>query len=202
MDIDTYDYKQVDLKQYLQAVNVGIFNDVFQPTFADDYKVIFGNTIPQTLDIVISLCYGDKPVTTKVSEMSADDFKQAVQGIIALNVDGWKRAAKTMVTDYDVVKPVIRETTRTETGDENETNNDVTTGSQKAFNDTEFSDDTKDTANNTRERKSNNTVTETVTGTGSRNISDTVEKEMQIRLDNWRKNIIFAIVREITKDIY
>lgn len=202
MDIDTYDYEQVDLKQYLQAVNVGIFHDVFQPTFADDYKVIFGNTIPQTLDVVVSLCYGDKPVTTKVLEMSTDDFKQAVQGIIALNVDGWKRAAKTMVADYDAVKPVIRETTRKETGDENETNNDVTTGSQKAFNDTEFSDDTKDTANNTRERKSNNTVTETVTGTGSRNISDTVEKELQIRLDNWRKSIIFAIVREITKDIY
>ena len=202
MDIDTYDYEHVDLKQYLQTVNVGIFNDVFQPTFADDYKVIFGDTIPQTLDVVVSLRYGDKPVTAKVSEMSTDDFKQAVQGIIALNVDGWKRAAKTMVTDYDVVKPVIRETTRTETGDENETNNDVTTGSQKAFDDTEFSDDTKDTANNTRERKSNNTVAETVTGTGSRNISAAVEKELQIRLDNWRESIIFAIVREITKGIY
>lgn len=192
----------MDLKEYLQTVNVGIFKDVFMQSFADEYKQIFGTKIPQTYDVVVSLCYGDRPVTTKVSEMNTDDFKQALTGIITLNVDNWVRAAKTMVTDYDVIKPVVRETTRTETGNENESNDDVSTGSQKAFDDDKFTDDTKDTANNTRERKHDVTVKETVTGTGTNDFSENVEKEMRLRLDNWRKSIIFAIVSQITLDIY
>jgi hypothetical protein len=33
-------------------------------------------------------------------------------------------------------------------------------------------------------------------------VSGEIAKELQLRRDNWRKNIIFALVREITTSIY
>ena len=108
-----------------------------------------------------------------------------------------------MLADYDVLTPVTGEIERTETVTLQESTDNTETGANVAFNDTDFSDSDRKTAQDERNRTESRKTTETSKGTGaSKSISSEIEKELQLRRDNWRKNIIFALVREITTSIY
>lgn len=175
-----------------------LVRDIFYKEHKEDYTAIFGNVLPQTYDVLISLKCGDKVVSDKVT---VDNCKDVVNAIINANVENWKQAAKTMQLEFDTLNPVRRSTTTTGKGTENQTANDANTESVKAFNDTDFTPDNKNESNNTKERTTTDERTETVTGFDG-DIYSQLRKDFAFRLDNWRESIIFAIVSEITLSIY
>ena len=178
----------------------GIFATIFKPNYPVQYGVIFGQTIPQTYDVLASFKCGDK---TLVDAVTIDTYKDIVSAVIAMNVDNWVKAANVMLKDYDALKPIKHEVTRQTNGNNNETVNDSTTNNSKAFNDTEFSPDSKGTSESTKSYTNAQTVVESVTGIGeNKDTTDILQKEFAFRLEKWRESIIFAIVNEITLSVY
>jgi hypothetical protein len=174
----------------------GIFATVFKTEYPTEYAAIFGDTDPSKLDAYALLMYGGKTVVNSITS-------DVVSAVIAVNVQGWEREAAAMLADYDVLTPVTGQVERTETVTLQESTDNTETGANKAFNDTDFSDSDRKTANDERNRTEERQTTETSKGTGaSKSISTEIAKELQLRRDNWRKNIIFALVRELTTSIY
>lgn len=178
----------------------GIFATVFKTEYPTEYAAIFGDTDPTKLDAYALLMYGGKTVASNITSDNASDV---VSAVIAVNVQGWERESAAMLADYDVLTPVTGSVERTETVTLQESTDNTETGANKAFNDTDFSDSDRKTANDERNRTESRKTTETSKGTGaSKSISTEIAKELQLRRDNWRKNIIFALVRELTTSIY
>ena len=178
----------------------GIFATVFKTGYPAEYAAIFGDTDPAKLDAYALLMYGGKTVASIITSGNASD---AVSAVIAVNVQGWEREAAAMLAGYDVLTPVTGQIERTETVTLQESTDNTETGANKAFNDTGFSDSGRKTANDERNRTEERQTTETSKGTGEgKSISSEIAKELQLRRDNWRKNIIFALVRELTTSIY
>ena len=175
-----------------------LVRDIFYKEHEEDYTAIFGNVLPQTYDVIISLKCGDKVVSDKVT---VDNCKDVVNAIINANVENWKQGAKTMQLEFDTLNPVRRKTTTMGKGSENQTSNGDDVASIKAFNDTDFTPDNKNESNNTKERTTTDERTETVTGFDG-DVYSQLRKDFAFRLDNWRESIIFAIVNEITLSIY
>ena len=178
----------------------GIFATVFNADYSTEYAAIFGETDPEKLDVYALLMYGGKTI---VSSITSDNVKDVVSAVIAINVQGWVREAAAMLVYYDVPTPVISQIERTETVTLQEGANNTETGSNKAFNETDFSDSDLKTTSDERNSTESHKTTETSTGTGAnKSISSEIAKELQLRRDSWRKNIIFALIREITTSIY
>jgi len=178
----------------------GIFATVFNAEYPTEYATIFGDTPPKKLDAYALLTCGGKTV---VGSITSDNAKDVVLAVIAVNVQGWEREAKAMLADYDVLTPITGNVERTETVTLQESTDNTEKGANKAFNDPDFSDSDRKTAADERNLTEERKTTETSRGTGSsKSISDEISKELQLRRDNWRKNIIFALVGEITTSIY
>ena len=178
----------------------GIFEEVFAPEYPTEFADIFGDTDPKKLDVYALLNFGGRTI---VSSINPDNVKDVVSAVIAVNVQGWEREAAAMLADYDVLNPTTEERTVTETETTNESTDGTETGSNVPFNDTEFSDTDKTSITDNKARTSERKTTETSKGTGAgKSISQEIAKELQLRRDNWRKNIIFALVNEITTKIY
>lgn len=178
----------------------GIFATVFKTEYPAEYAAIFGDTDPTKLDAYALLMYGCQTVA---SGITSDNARDAVSAVIAINVQGWEREAAAMLSVYDVLTPVTGQIERTETVTLQESTDNTETGANKAFNDTDFSDSDRKTANDERNRTEERRTTETSKGTGaSKSISSELAKELQLRRDHWRKNIIFTLVRELTTSIY
>lgn len=175
-----------------------LITNIFKANFPDDYKAIFGDTQPTYYDTVALLKWGNREVCDTITP---DNCKDVVSAVIAINVDGWIKASTTMQKEFDALQPVRRSTTTTGKGTDNQTANNANTESVKAFNDTDFTPDNKNETNNTTERTTTDERTETVTGFDG-DIYTQLRKDFAFRLDNWRENIIFAIVNEITLSIY
>lgn len=178
----------------------GIFTTIFKPNYPEQYGVIFGQTVPQVYDVLALLQCGNK---TLLGTVTPDSYTEIVNAIIAVNVDNWVRAANAMLAEYDAMKPVKRETTRTEKTGETETFNDVSTDSRKAFNDPDFSPDSRGVSDSSKNRDTDRQTVETVAGLGeSANVTEQIRKEFALRLDKWRESIIFTLVNEITTVVY
>lgn len=178
----------------------GIFETIFQPDFPDDFSQIFGDTLAKSLDLQATMLYGNRLLLDAVT---TETYRDIVTSVISMNVSNWVKQAKTMNSEYDVLKPVIHEINRTETRTTDETNESENTTSEKVYNDTEFNENNKEHGTGTNNKTETVTVTDTESGIGSnKNISETIQKEMMLRAINWKKNIIFALVKEITIDIY
>ena len=178
----------------------GIFKAVFYEEYPTEYAAIFGNIEPTKLDAYTLLRFGEKTIVNSINEENAKDV---VSAVIAINLQGWEREAATMLAEYDVLTPLTGEVERTETVTLQESKDNTETGANKAFNDTEFSDSDQKTANDERTKTESRKTTETSKGIGgSKSIATEIAKEMQLRRDNWRKNIIFALVGELTNSIY
>lgn len=177
-----------------------IFTDVFKTEYADAYTAIFGDTQPEKLDTYALMNFAGKDM---LSVLTPDNVNEFVTALIAVHVQGWQREAAAMLAEYDVTKPITGDITRHETVTSEETNNGTDTRADKAFNDTDFSDHDKTTTDGGKTGNETREISETRSGTGEgKSISSEIAKEMQLRLDKWRKNIIFAIVNELAISIY
>lgn len=178
----------------------GIFNDIFYVHFPDAYVKIFGTSIPRSLDLYAVMTYGEKTLS---NVLTPENYVDIVTVVIQMQLDNWLKQAKTMTAEYDALNPIIGKQEHTETIVTSETNNNNSINEQKVFNDVEFSEDKRETADRTAEK------TETKSSTDIRNgirnntdVSSVIEKEMSLRIINWRKSIIFALTKELTTEIY
>lgn len=176
-----------------------LFTNIFKNDFPDDYKTIFGERLPHVYDVVASLKFGNKEL---VSYLTSDNCKDVIDSLITANVENWVNAAKTMETEYDALNPVRRTVKTDVSGTEKQTSNDNDTQSIKAFNDTDFTPDNKNESNTDRDITTANNTVQTVSGYENGDIQDKLQKDFAFRLDNWRESIIFALIKEITLDIY
>ena len=184
----------------LFTTGTGIFTTVFNVEYPTEYAAIFGDIDPKQLDAYTLLQYGNKTV---VNTINKDNAKYVVSAVIAMNIQGWQRAASAMLAEYDVINPVTGEIERSETVTLQESTDNTETDANKAFNDTDFSDNGQRTANDEKTRTESRKTTETSKGNGvTKSIPTEIAKELNLRRDNWRKNIIFAIIKEITTSIY
>lgn len=183
----------------LFTIGNGIFEKWFKPENPTEYAKIFGDIDPRKLDVYTLLNYGEKEVFPTLNQTNVSDI---VSAVIAINVLQWVKQAEAYQTQYDLLNPVQSERSVTETKDSNETGNGTNTDANKAFNESDFSDSAKETISDTSTRSESVTRKETITGLGNKNVTDELRKEIEFRRTNYRKNIIFAVVSELTLQIY
>ena len=170
----------------------GLFAKYFYPDFVDEYQTIFARTPPEELDAVAAFKYGNRTLSDGLTATTA---APVLRGIISMRLGDWLKQAEAMTTEYNAVTPTTAKVTKTENRNTSEQGTDNTTNAEK------FTDGERDTS------EQNKTRTETVTSTTEQqgttgNVSENVVKEMELRRNKWQEKIIFALVSEITLDIY
>ena len=177
----------------------GLFTDVFKPNFATEYAAIFGEMDSVGLDTLVLLNYSERECINTITKENANDY---IKNIIAWSVGYWVRAASAYNAQYDVLNPVQQQTTREDNTTENSNNNNTNVASNKPYNATDFVEYDKDSTTYDNTRTNNVTSTQKVVGLGNKSVTDELKKEIEFRLQDWRKSIIFAIINNITKSIY
>ncbi len=176
----------------------GLFAKYVCPFFDEFQNNLFQNAVPEELDGLALFKYGNRTLS---DGLTADTASVVIKGIVSLRLPEWLKQAEAMRTEYNAVTPTTAKVTKTENRDTSEQGTDNTTNAEKAFNDDMFTDGERDTS------EQNKTRTETVSSTTEQqgttgNVSENVVKEMELRRNKWQEKIIFALVSEITLDIY
>lgn len=178
----------------------GIFSQVFSVDFPDVYREIFGTNDPVVLDRWTWLKYGNRELLETVT---ADTFKSLVGSVIDVNADTWTHIAYLLAQKYDCLKPTVKETTTTTTATTatSETNEDI--NAKKVFNDEQFNDNERNKTNGTGSRQDEQSTKYSESGVGSGVLNSTViQKEKELRQDDYRRTVIAELVNEITLSIY
>lgn len=184
----------------LFSADRGIFGDIFNVQFPDEYVQIFRGAVPKSLDLYAVMTYGEKTLSNAITP---ENYRDIVSVVIQMQLDSWLKQANTMTAEYDALNPITGTHERTETTVTSETNNNESINEQKVFNDEQFNADKRETADRTSEKTETKSFTDITNGIGnSAGVSTTIEKEMNLRVLNWRKSIIFALIKEITTEIY
>ena len=178
----------------------GIFAKVFKTVFADLYATIFGEQDAKQIDTWCAIKYGNR---TLIDYITADTYVSVVSSVITLNADRWTKVLEVLNAKYDVLKPVRRETEHSSNTEQSTSEDNENLNAKKAFNDGEFNDGERDTAtrNGSTQRTESSTVTESGNGYTTP-ISSVIEKEKDLRNEEYRHAIIADIVNEITLSIY
>lgn len=180
--------------------DAGICATVFNTDYPAEYARIFGDTLPKSLDIYAYMTYGNRTVLDCITADTAKDF---VSSVIALNLSNWKKQAELLALEYDVIDQTVRKTVRNEERNSNGNDTNEVTHSNKAFNENEYTGTEKQNGTGTETRTETGTVTETVSGVGNGHTnSEVIQKEIELRLVNFKRKVIFAIVNEITTAVY
>ena len=184
----------------LFSADRGIFGDIFNAQFPDEYVQIFQGTIPKSLDLYAVMTYGEKTLSNAITP---ENYRDIVTVVIQMQLDGWLKQATTMTAEYNALNPITGKHEVTETTVTSETNNDESINEQKVFNDEQFNADKRATADRTAERTETKSFMDITNGIGnSEDVSTIIQKEMNLRVINWRKSIIFELIKEITTEIY
>ena len=177
----------------------GLFTEVFKTNYPTEYAAIFGEMDSVGLDMLVLINYSERECINTITQDNANEY---VKNIIALSVGYWVRAANAYNTSYDVLNPVQQQTTREDKTTENANNNNTNVASNKPYNATDFVEYDKDSTTYDNTRTNNFVSTQKVAGLGNKSVTEELKKEIEFRLQNWRKSIIFAIINDITKAIY
>lgn len=165
----------------LISIENGIMK-IFYDNFTNDYNIIFSEKQPRNLDTLILTMYGMRNVKSNVSHETLNNI---LISFIDCNVERWKRDLALNLTDFVYVS---RET-HTKTGTLQIERENLDTAAEKAFNDTEFVNDSK---NETNENK-----TDTYNLTETTIKSDNNVKNIKEIISFIKENSIFAVINEI-----
>lgn len=178
----------------------GIFADVFQAAFPELYTAIFGDDAPRYWDAWCVLKYGDKLLIDKVTE---DTYTNILSSIIAVNGNKWKKVVSLLAKEYDVLNPTTSTTESTRTVDTTTTNDNERTDAQKNFNDETFNDDARSKHTDNGTRQDNDVANSITKGLGNSVLFSTaIQKEKELRDNEYRQKIAYEIVNNITLQIY
>ena len=169
---------------------------IFADGYPVDYKLFFGDISPQSLNTWIKNKYGCRIMLKQLNEGNKDVF---IKSIIALNLDSWREIANLLNERYELINPVVTHET-TETITHTETDNQSGTTAEKAYNDNVFTNDNKSEKNIERAKTESNNRLEVTTGNKD-NKTEVIKKEIELRKENLKKTIIFAIINEISINI-
>lgn len=177
----------------------GLFTEVFKANFTTEYAEIFGEMDSVGLDTLVILNYSNRECINTITQANANEY---IKNIIALSVGDWVRVANAYNAQYDVLNPIQQHTTREDNTTESANNNNTNVAYNKPYNATDFVEYDKDSTTYDNTRTNNLTSTQKIVGLGAKSATDEIKKEIEFRLQNWRKSIIFAIINDITKSIY
>lgn len=177
----------------------GIFA-IFAANFATDFAAIFGDITAANLDGITLHRYGEKPLT---NDITADNAETIINNIVAIYLDGWKRAKSTITAQYNAITPITETKTKTGAVSRETTNENENLNFDKVFNDTDFVGNEKSTANSEFNATDTYNLTETRTANDNSAITENVRNEFLLRANlNLQNTIIETIIKEITLSIY
>ena len=178
----------------------GLFEKIFKPIFPTLYVSIFGDDDPKMIDRYLSSKYGNRTLFDAITNETANDI---VTSIITLKFNEWQKQVQVFNNEYDVLNPVSSKETVTYNNTVEETGNNNTTDLSKSFNDGDFADDTKQQRDTTGNKKETGTKTNTKSGIqNSIPVSEIIQKEIDLRKNNFKTQVVQEIVNELTIDIY
>ena len=178
----------------------GLFEKIFKPIFPTLYVSIFGDDDPKMIDRYLSSKYGNRTLFDAITNETANDI---VTSIITLKFNEWQKQVQVFNNEYDVLNPVSSKETVTYNNTVEETGNNNTTDLSKSFNDGDFADDTKQQRDTTGNKKETGTKTNTKSGVStSIPVSEIIQKEIDLRKNNFKTQVVQEIVNELTIDIY
>ena len=178
----------------------GLFTEYFAKDYPTEFAAIFGTWDAAHIDNFAVLEYGTRELLEFITEDNARDY---IDAVICMNADRWVNVMKLLNIEYDVLKPLARETsttteTNTTTSESNESNN-----AQKAFNDETFTDGERDTDNRSQNRQDSENRTSSVIGVGNgKTYSEVIQKEKGLRDTEYRRTVVGELIKEITLSIY
>ena len=178
----------------------GLFEKIFKPIFPTLYVSIFGDDDPKMIDRYLSSKYGNRTLFDAITNETANDI---VTSIITLKFNEWQKQVQVFNNEYDVLNPVSSKETVTYNNTVEETGNNNTIDLSKSFNDGDFADDTKQQRDTTGNKKETGTKTNTKSGVStSIPVSEIIQKEIDLRKNNFKTQVVQEIVNELTIDIY
>ena len=178
----------------------GLFEKIFKPIFPTLYLSIFGDDDPQIIDRYLSSKYGKRTLFDAITNENAKDI---VTSIITLKLTEWQKQVQAFNKEYDVLNPVSSKETVTYNNTVEETGNNNTVDLSKTFNDGDFDNDTKQQRDTTGNRHETGTKTNTKSSIPSRiPVSEIIQKEINLRKNNFKTQVVMEIVKELTVDIY
>ena len=170
---------------------------IFAANYSTDFAAFFDNTTPQTVDTFILFKYGNKPLCETINAENAVDI---VKSVIALKLSVWRKMHAALSAVYNAAANVETKT-KTGTLQRDGSTNSTDTAAKKAFNDTDFADDTQNESNGTSELTDTYNLTETNTITN--NAAEKISNEITLRQrNNLQIAIIDGIIKEITLKVY
>lgn len=174
----------------------GVFA-IFDENFHTEFEGIFGDTAAQYLDGWTRLKYANRLCLRTIT---ADNAEQYVNAVISANVFNWLQLAAAINTEININGNVE---TRLKTGTLSRVNSESSTAfnANKAFNDTDFVDNDKNTASSSGNNTDTYNLTETV-NKGNNAKFDEIERQIKLRKTNLFSDIAAEIVNEITLRIY
>ena len=178
----------------------GLFEKIFKPLFPVLYDSIFGKDDPKIIDIDFLFKYGNRNLVDAVTNETITDI---VKSIITVKFDEWQKQIQVFNKEYNVLDPVTEKTTETTSNTVDETGNNSTVDSSVTFNDGDFGNDTKQQRDSTGNRQETGTKTVIKTGVPSSvPVSEIIQKEMSLRKNNFKTQVITELAKELTIDIY
>lgn len=178
----------------------GIFTTVFKADFPELYATVFGTNDSVILDRWTYLKYGSREM---LSTVTADTYQKYVGSVIAVNAQRWTDVINLLNKQYDCLNPTVKtaSTTKKATTATTDTNEDI--NAKKVFNDEQFNDSERNKTNGTGSRQDDESTNYSESGLGSGTLNSTViQKEKELRNDEYRRTVIQEIVNEITLTIY
>lgn len=177
----------------------GIFA-IFAENFATDFAALFTDITAANLDGITLHRYGEKFLTPNIAENNAETV---ITDIIAISLDGWKRAKNVLYANYNITTPISETKTKSGNVTRETTNENENLNFDKVFNDTDFVGNEKSTANSEFNATDTYNLTETRTANTSDKITDNVRNEFLLRVNlNLQNTVIDSIIKEITLNIY
>ena len=178
----------------------GLFEKIFKPIFPTLYLSIFGDDDPQIIDRYLSSKYGKRTLFVDITNENAKDI---VDSIITVKFNEWQKQVQVFNNEYDVLNPVSSKETVTYNNTVEETGNNNTIDLSKTFNDGDFDNDTKQQRDTTGNRHETGTKTNTKSGIPTRiPVSEIIQKEINLRKNNFKTQVVLEIVKELSVDIY
>lgn len=171
---------------------------IFAAAFAVDFTAFFGAATAATVDTWIIFKHGDKTLSDKIT---AENATAIITAIISMKIDVWRKMYAALTANYNAATITETKTKSGTLARVGETT-DTDTAAKKAFNDTEFENDTENVRNGETQSTDTYNLTETLNKTPS-NAAENVSKEITLRQrNNLQIAIVDSIIKEITINIY
>lgn len=178
----------------------GLFTDVFETEYPNEYATIFKDIPGYIIDIYSLTKYGEREVIRAITD---DNKNTIISSIIAVNLPSWVKQAEVLGEEYDILKPIIREIESTEETTRNEDITNDITHSNKYFNDLDYEDGRKENRSNSTGRQERKTYSSTERGNSHpKHISAIIKEEIELREFNIKIKVIEDLIKEITLSIF